>query len=250
MAKTRDQMVTIVADALGKAKGAIAISGALLSDRCVDFLNWGQERIARTYNFEELNSLQESAATVTSIKTYPLITGTNNLGLTRPKDIETIRLIDSQNSRVLYRWGRRKFDARFPQPTNYSTGRPSIYIQFGSTLELFRIPDAAYSLYIRYPRWPVELSTASSTTEYEYKDQLLITAAILEGYLHFEEYNDVAVWTQLFLGRMSDAIKAEGDMDWEPQAAEFSNGRGGYSSGEPWIDPYGTPSDPLSGYTE
>jgi hypothetical protein len=250
MAKTRDQMVTIVADAVGKARAAISISGALLSDRCVDFLNWGQERIARAYSFDELNILKEDSATVTSVKTYPLTTGTNNLGLTRPKDIESIRLIDSENSRNLRRWGLRKFDARFPYPENYSTGRSSIYVQHGGKLELFRIPDAAYTLYIRYPRWPAELSATSSTTEYEYKDQLLITAAILEGYLHFEEYNDVVVWTQLFLGRLSDAIKAEGDMDWEPQAAEFSIGRGGYSSGEPWLDPYGTPNDPLSGYSE
>ena len=250
MSKTRDQMVTIVADALGKSRNASAISGALLGDRCVDFLNWGQERIARAYSFDELNANQESAVTVVSVKRYPLVTGTYNLGLVRPKDITSIRLIDSENSRKLRRWNDRKFDTRFPRPENYSTGRPSIYMQHATNLEMFRIPDAAYSLYIRYPQWPIDLALSSSSTAYEHKDQLLITAAILEGYLHFEEYNDVTVWTQLFIGRLSDAIKAEGDLDWEPQAEEFSSGRGGYSSGEPWLDPYGGVNDPLRGYSE
>lgn len=248
MTKTRVQMVTIVADALGKSSAASAISGALLGDRCVDFLNWGQERIARSYNFQELNIDISTSVTVSSIKTYPMITGTYNLGLTRPKDIESIRLIDSQNSMRLERWGVRKFDKNFPQPSTYSNGRPTIYIRHGYNIEFFRIPDAAYSLYIRYPQWPTSLTGDSSVSDYEYKDQLIITAAILEGYLHFEEYNDVQVWSQRFLGLLSDSVKVQGDMDWAPQADEFMSSRGGYSSGEPWIDPSGTPGDPLYNY--
>jgi hypothetical protein len=177
-----------------------------------------------------------------------MVTGTSNLGLTRPKDIESIRLIDSANSKTLRRWGRRKFDRRFPYPENYSEGRPSIYIVHGRNVEFFRIPDAAYTLHIRYPQWPEEMSTGSSTSVYEYKDQLIITSGILEGYLHFEEYKDVEVWAARFLGQMAEAIKAEGDMDWEPEAEEFSYGRGGHLSGEPWLDPYGDSNDPLSGY--
>lgn len=238
MAKTRDQMVTVVGDALGKSTAATAISGALLSDRCIDFLNWGQQRVARAYHFEELNVNLETATTVANIKRYPLITGTNNLGLVRPKDIASVRLINDQNSWTLTRWSQRKFDQRFPQPTNYSTGRPQLYIRYANNLELFRIPDAAYSLYLRYPQWAQDLSTATQTSDFQYKDQLLITSAILEGYLHFEEYNDVAIWLQRFIGQLSEAIKVEGDMDWEPQADEFHANRGGYYSGEPWIDPW------------
>lgn len=247
--KTRTQMVTIVADALGKSKNALALSGATLGDRCVDFLNWGQERIARSYNFDELNILLTTSATVTSVKTYPLVTGTNNLGLTRPKDIESIRLIDSQNSIKLERFDPRKFDHKYPRPENYASQRPSIYMRWGYSIEVLRIPDAVYSLYIRYPQWPSSLSSDSQVSDYEYKDQLIISAAILEGYLHFEEYTDVAIWMQRFLGQLSDAIKVVGDEDWEPHASEFNMGKGGYSSGEPWTDPYAISSDPLYGYT-
>lgn len=248
MAKTRDQMVTIVADALGKSTNAIALSGATLGDRCVDFLNWGQERIARSYDFEELNALITTAVTVASVKTYPLTTGTNNLGLTRPKDIDTIRIIDDENSIKLKRWDKRAFDKKFPYPENYSTARPEIYIRHGGNIELFRIPDDAYSLYIRYPQWPAQLSTSSTESSFENKDQLIITAGILEGFIHFGEYEDVKIWMPLFMSRLSDAIKLTGDMDWSPQATEFSSNRGGYSSSQPWIDPFATASDPLHGY--
>ena len=247
MAKTRDQMVTIIADALGKSASATALSGALLSDRCIDFLNWGQQRIARSYNFHELNALNTTAALVIDIKTYPLVTGTYNLGLIRPKDITSIKLMDSQNSFKLERWSDRKFDRFYPRPENFASGIPSLYIRWGNSVEIFRIPNLAYSLNIRYPQWPSDLTSGSQSSDYEYKDQLIIASAILEGYLHFEEYNDVQIWAQRFLGLLSDSIKAVGDMDWEPQAEEFMS-RGGYSSGEPWIDPYvGTA---LEGYSE
>lgn len=250
MAKTRNQMVTIVADALGKSQNASAISGALLGDRCVDFLNWGQDRISRAYSFDELDAIQESAATVTDVKRYPLITGTNNLGLTRPKDISSIRLMDSENSWKLERWSDRKFDKFYPRPENFASGRPRLYIRWGNNIELFKIPDAAYTLHIRYPQWASELSSASSTSDFQNKDQVIITAGILEGYLHFEEYASAEVWLQRFLGLLSDSIRAEGDTDWEPQADSFNMSKGGYTSGEPWIDPYGSPSDPLSGYAD
>lgn len=250
MAKTIAQMIPIITDALGKSQNASAISGALLSDRCLDFLNWGQQRIARFYSFHELNEINESAATVTSVSRYPLSTGTNNLGLTRPKDIQSIRLIDSQNSRVLTRKSVRWFDQKLPLITNYSDARPHIYVRWGNSLEMFRRPDAAYTLYIRYPQWATELTASSTSTDFENKDQLLICMAILEGYLHFEEYDDAAVWLQKALGLLTDAVHAEGDIDWEPQASAMSTQPGGYTSGEPWLDPYASMGDPLYGYAE
>ena len=246
--KTRDQLVTIIADALGKARGATAISGALLEDRCIDFLNWGQQRMARFHSFHELNATYESAATVDGVKRYPLVTGTNNLGLTRPKDIQSIRLIDGENSRKLERWSDRKFDKWYPRPENFSEGRPYIYIRYGNNVEMFRIPDAAYDLYIRYPQWATTLSSSSQVSDFENKDQLLVTSGILEGYLHFEEYTDAQTWYQRFLGQLSDAVHVEGDVDWEPDAEEFSRMPGGYRSGEPWLDPYASIGDPLHDY--
>ena len=80
---------------------------------------------------------------------------------------------------------------------------------------------------------------------------------ILEGYLHFEEYDDAAIWLAKGLGLLTDAVRAEGDIDWEPQAMPFGSGdgaygfgRGGYMAGEPWLDPYAAYNDPLFNYPE
>ena len=245
---TRDEFVTEICDICGKSETASAISGAVLQTRVRTYLNWAQKRVARFYNFHELNTLLETAATVADVKTYPMITGTNNLGLTNPKDISSIRLIDSENSRKLTRWSYRKFDKYFPYPTNYSTGRPQIYARWGSNLEFFRIPNAAYTLYIRYPQWATDFSTGDQTSDYENKDQLIMTAGILETYLALEEYKDAEVYYARFLGQLRDAARGEGDTDWEPEAEPF--GTLMYRSGEPWKDPFGTVDDPLYGYSE
>jgi len=250
MAKTAAQMITIVADALGKSENAIAISGTTLQDRCLDFLNWGQQRVARFYSFHELNITNESAATVASISRYPLSTGTNNLGLTRPKDIQSIRLIDNHDSRILTRKSPRWFDKHIPLITNYTDARPHIYIRWGNNIEVFRRPDDAYTLYIRYPQWASDLTLTSTSSDFENKDQLLISVAILEGYLHFEEYEDAKVWLQRSVGLLMDAVRAEGDVDWEPEAEGMSLTQGGYTAGEPWLDPYANTNDPLYGYAE
>lgn len=249
MAKTRAQMVTEICDVVGKSVSATSRSGAELQDRVVDYLNWGQKRIARFHSFHELNTYNESAATVTSVKRYPLSTGTNNLGLVRAKDISSIRLIDSENSRNLVRWHYRKFDKYYPRPENYSEGRPRIYARWGDDLEFFRIPDAAYTLYIRYSQWAQDLTSATQTSDFQNKDQLLITAGILESYLALQEYNDVRVWLPIFIGQINDAKAAEGDIDWEPEAEPHGEPPA-YRSGQPWLDPYGGTEDPLYGYAE
>ncbi len=247
MAMTRDQLVTEVCDTVGKKETGASVSGATLQTRVRTYLNWGQKRMARYYEFHELNVLNTTAATVTSVKRYPLYSGTNNLGLTGIKDIRSIRLIDSENSRTLIRWSYRKFDRWYPRPANYAVARPTIYLRDGNILEFFRIPDATYTLYIRHSKWPTDLSSGSQVSDYLNKDQLILTAGILETYLALEEYADAQIWYSRFVGQLKDAVKAEGDVDWEPEA-EPHDALPSYTSGQPWLDPYGDPSDPLYGY--
>ena len=249
MALDRDEFITEICDTVGKKTSAAAVSGASLETRVRNYLNWGQKRIAKHYNFHELNKYVETAATVVDVKRYPLVTGTNNLGLVRPKDINSIRLIDSENSRKLDRWHYRKFDRYFPRPENYTGGRPRIYVRYGMDVEFYRIPNAVYTLYIRYPQFPTPFASSSQESDFNDKDQLVLTAGIFETYLALEQYNDAKIYWEKFIGQLKDSVRAEGDVDWEPEAephGEFTE----YSSGEPWADAYGTPGDPLYGYSD
>lgn len=244
---TRDEFVTEICDIVGKSTNAASVSGASLSTRVRTYLNWAQNRLARAYSFYELETKTSSPALVASVKTYPMVTGTNNLGLTRPKDIRSIVLIDGANSRNLQRKTYRWLDKRFPRPENYSSGRPSFYIREGNNLEFFRIPDDAYSLTIRYSQWPTAFTSGSQTTDFENKDELLITAGVFETYLALEEYADAAVWIEKLKGQLRDAIEVEGDVDWEPEADAFKDGSNPII-GEPWLSPEGYTDDPLYGY--
>lgn len=248
MAYTRDQFVTEIADTVGKSENASALSGAVLQDRIRTYLNWAQRRLSRVHDFHELNGLITTATTVTDLKTYPLITGTNNLGLTNLKDIASIRLDDNENSYNLVRWRYRRFDQKYPRPENYTTGRPTIYTRWGANLELFRIPDAAYTLKIRYTKYPTDFTTGSQESDFTNKDQVLFTIGVFETYMQLEEYGDAKVWLERLYGQLSDVIHAEGDLDWEPESSPglFNY----YNSGQPQYDPYGDPGDPLYGYTE
>ena len=248
MAMNRTQFVTEICDVVGKRITASAVSGTTLESRVQKYLNWAQARIARFYSFHELNVLKTTCATVDGVKRYPLTAGTSNLGLTRPKDISSIRLIDGEYSRKLIRWSTRKFDTKYPRPENFATGRPSLYMRDGDNIEFFKVPGDAYTLYIRYPQWAVDLTSDTQVSDFKDKDQLIITAGVFETYFALEEYGDAKIWYARFLGQLTDAVRASGDIDWEPQASPGDDE--GYKSGVPWADPYGGPGDPLYGYGE
>jgi hypothetical protein len=244
---TRDQIVTEVCDVVGKSISGVSVSGADLQTRVRRYLDWAGRRLARAFDFHELNAIQENAVTVASVKRYPLVTGTNNLGLVRPKDIHSISLINGANSRTLIRWRPRKFRKFFPRPENYATMRPDIYVRFGNSIDLFKVPNDAYTLHIWYPQWPTPFTTSSQVSDFENKDELLISLTVMETYLALEEYQDASIWATKAKGQLIDAINVQGDMDWEPQADPYGVG-GVVSSGTPWTDPAGTPADPL--YTD
>ncbi len=250
MALTTTQIVTEICDIVGKRLGASAPSGASLQSRVVNYLNFGQRRIARMANFDELCAVKEDAATVVSVKTYPITTGTNNLGLTRFKDFASIRLIDSENSRKLIRWSYRKFDALYPRPENFATQRPTIYTRWGSNVILFRIPDAVYTLHIRYNQWPTELTLGSGTSDFQEKDELLVATGVVETFLALEESADAAIWFKRF-EELLDKVGIDDtyEPDWDPEGEPMSSHHGP-ESGTPWSDPSGTPQDPLFGYPD
>jgi len=248
MAMTSAQIITEICDVVGKSTTASAVSATELQVRVLNYLNMAQQRIARAYSFNELKTIKTDSVTVDTVKTYPLETGTNNLGLTGIKDIESIRLIDSENSRKLKRWSYRKYDKKFPYPENYSTDRPHMYVRYGDNIELFKIPNDAYTLYIRYSKWATALTNTATSPDFLEKDQLLIAAGVLETYLAFEEYVDAKIWYERYSGLLYDAISGDSTMtDWDPLPEGFGEGSGAVS-GAPWLDPYGESGDPLAGY--
>ena len=247
---TRLEMVTEVCDTVGKSVDALSVSATTLKERVEDwYINWAQRRLARAHQFWELDAVQDSAATVDGVYKYPMVSGTNNLGLVRPRAIQSIRLIDSENSRMLQKKSYRYIDKYFPRPENYSEDRPWIYARHGNDLYLLKIPDAAYTLKIKYNQWAENLTADGQTSDFDEKDSLIITATTLETYLALQEYKDVEMWAERLKGQLYDVIDSErDDTDWEPKAEPFQTILPAIGIGTPWLDPFADIHDPLGNY--
>ena len=138
-----------------------------------DGVNDAQRVIARVRDFDELIAYDRtSAATVASTSIYHI---EDDLSLTRPKDIYSIKLMDSENSRKLIFVPSRRVDKIIPYPATLGEGRSKWYTRRGMNIELFRTPDDAYSLYIQHSQWPLKLSADGDNTSYSDVDDVIIT---------------------------------------------------------------------------
>lgn len=138
-------------------------------------INEAQKDIARVKDFDELMVLDTTHAfTVISKKLYHI---TTDLALVRPKDIYTIRYMDGADSRKLTYVAPRDIDESIPYTEIFTTGRPKWYTRRGKYLELFRIPDAAKSLYIMHSQWPAVLTLDADETPYDNLDDVIVTLA-------------------------------------------------------------------------
>lgn len=138
-------------------------------------INDAHRAIAMVRDFDELLVLDTtSAATVDGTNRYHI---TSDFALTRPKDIYSLVLHDDENSRKLTYVPYRELDKVVPYPDMVGEGRPYWYTRQGNYIELFRIPDAAYDLYIRYSQWPDVLDSDSDETPYLYLDEVIVFLA-------------------------------------------------------------------------
>jgi hypothetical protein len=136
-------------------------------------INEAHKVVADVKDFDELIVLDTThALTVINKKSYHLET---DLLLVRPKDIDTIRYMDDENSRKLIYIPPRELDLRIPYTEQVGTGRPRFYTRRGRYVELFRIPDAAKPLYVQHSQWPDTLTNDTDTTPYLRIDHVIVT---------------------------------------------------------------------------
>lgn len=176
-----------------------------------------------------------NACTITcNSNIYHLI---NDLKLTLPKDIYSIRLIQDANSRKLVWVPIRDYDAIIPYPQMVGTFKPKWYIQRGMYLEFYPIPDATYPLYIQYSQWPAPLVLETDMTPYINLDDVVValasemTLAILQG-------GQMTGWDQRAQNLLGVALKEEWSRpDQVLIARPFRAGKTRIT-GEYWLDPF------------
>lgn len=198
-------------------------------------INQAQKIIAMVQDFTELMVEDKTnAKTVASTKSYHI---TTDLGLVRPKDLYTIRLMDTTNSRKLTYVPFQMLDRDVPYTEQVATGKSKWYTRRGMYIELFPIPDDAYDLYIMHSQWPTPLAADADETDFVNIDHVIVALGtdiandILEG--------TNSDWMTKAQGYLGISIKEE---NYKPDtvlvAQPFNCGGGVRYSGEPWNDPF------------
>jgi hypothetical protein len=220
MALTRLQMANEVLDNLGRGGTSQTRSGSTLSDRVVTWLDRAQVEIGRKY---DLLFKESTAATVASTKSYSFPSNLNA--------VFSFRLEDGLESRKLICRMPWEFDQLRPKMDEYTTGRPDFYIPYKTTntFELFRIPDAAYTIRIRHSCWASALSADGSTSDITAGgndvDDVIISLATAYGWKWLGELVDAANWRKEGMELLKDVYKNAigGPPDWEPTGRGFGN---------------------------
>ena len=195
------------------------------------WLNWAQDYISDLHTYEEMRKSDSTLVTVASDNslTWP----------TRMKDLYTLRLVDGANSRKLIYVHPREFDVKIPRAATYSEGRPSWYVDYGSTFELFMIPDAVYNMTGRFSQYPIDFAADSSTSALLRKDALLCAVTTVFGFWTLRELEDAAYWGSQLVPPLYEA-SLTGDHsaeDWTPVARGFGQGVATIV-GEWWKSPF------------
>lgn len=227
---TRLQMANELLDNLGRSSTGKTRSGATLANRAVTWLDRAQIWVARKEDFLFKIS---TANTTADQKDYAM-----------PEDIKalySLRLEDGLSSRklkVIMPW---EFDELVPKPDEATTGRPDWYIPYKTTntFELFKIPDTAYTMRLRYSHWPAALASDSQTSDFTNMDDVLIEYGTHLGFKWLQELNDAASWKKQARESFAEAALCERKAfpDWVPVARGFST-KPRPPIGEYWNDPF------------
>jgi len=206
-------------------------------------------RIARNWAWRELRVLDTTSFSTTSSVRYVAI---NTLAPLR--QLVSVRLIDGANSRPLGRIEDiRITDQWIPDSTQIAEGHPAHYsednvmITTGEDttnthcLILNPIPDAEYSLSLRYSKWP-DTYASDATPELTQIDDIILNLSISMAYASIAEYPQSVFWYKNnYMPLLQEAIRLETtspdwDMIWMGYGQAPDIGRSLDLS--PWLDPF------------
>lgn len=197
-----------------------------LNSRLPRILNMTQDLITRIWPWSEL----EDSVTGTTVDGTKTITFS-----TRNRDVYSFLLLDGTRSRKVKYIPLRLWDKKIPYPEQYTEGRPEFYTSYGSTLEMWRIPDDAYSYIIRRVKWPTNFTSASDVaSDLEHKDDIIIALAVSYAFRTLGNIEKADSWGRTGGFGLKQAIEEdEGKSDYAISAEYISN-----ISDDYWLNPW------------
>ena len=195
------------------------------------WLNWAQGYLADLHTYEEMRISDATSFTTD---------GDNSLAWpTRMKDLYSITVQDGARSRKLIYVLARNFDKVVPRIATYTENLPEWYVDFGSTFEVFPIPDAKYFLNRRFSQYPIDFATDASVSSLLRKDALISAIATVFGFWSLREIEDASYWggelvPALYEASLTGDHSAE---DWAPVARGFGEAHSSLT-GQWWTNPF------------
>lgn len=155
-------------------------------------LNLAQQQLARAkmnrdgklipVDWEELQFADTLTIPYTGVAATDRIINFTSMTTTNPREIWSIVIDNGSLSSKLQAVPTRQMDQMIPDPDFWSTRQPRWYVKWKERIELFPVPDAAYSGPIRGLKWPDALSAGGGTSNFKEKDDILIFLAT--GYIY------------------------------------------------------------------
>ena len=193
-------------------------------------INLAQQRLARIHDFDEMEVISTTAINNTSNDSDKYIT------LPNKREIYSIVLLDGANSRKLIQRTPRFWDVRLPKPEYWSRQRPTDYIIWGNTIEIWPLPMATYTLRMRWSQWPVNLAGASDLSQFLQKDELLIELALVYLFNSLGKEDSADKHKSILKDLLAEAINND---DTKPDISITPDtSRSAGMSSEPWRDPF------------
>ena len=197
------------------------------------WVNWAQNYLADLHTYEEMKVRTTDSVTVAS---------SNSLAWpTRMKDLYTATVQDGSSSAKMIYVPARSFDVIVPRAVANSEGKPVYYVDYGSSFELYPIPDAVYTINLRFSRYPEELALDADESDMLRKDALITAMATTFGFWSLREVEDAAYWGGELVPPLYDAslMSDHNAEDWVPIMRGFGGGGNSVPMiGDWWTNPF------------
>ena len=200
MAMTRTQLRGVI-------KTGIASRSDVTDAQINTYLDIAQERIARVYNWRELQNTTDLTLTTgaqATDKTVSLST------LTNLRDIKDFVVEDGSQSRKLVQKTTEEFDRLIVLPEFYSANHPLIYTLWGvNEAIIFPTPDSAYTARVRWYNWTQAFTGDGDTSDLLRKDDMIIFMALSFIFALLREEEQANRYFAYYQNELKKAIENE-----------------------------------------
>lgn len=210
--------------------------------RLAIIIGLAQDMLARMHDFDELRLRATINTAVTGSAANDKILSIAGLfpGASQAKfrKLYSVRLFASgAQSRKLTKIMPRRWDQLVPEAEYYARGKPTHYVQWQrNEIELWKVPDAVYTLHFRYLIWPAVVGADGTFLTLENVDDLIILLSC--SYLalnagHLQRSNE---FYRAFANKAMDALKEDVE-DYDTHMAVYGSEING-TLGRGYDDPF------------